>query len=179
MQDWKDSDVKTLFGEMRARDHASAGEFGPDWRAVQSRIAARRKFSFEYAFLIASVILVAISAAVVVKITRGRPAVQQQSARGQDSGSGIQAVLEPAPPSPVINHPANPTSAGPRIAGGVRPFRRAHTRKVALRQGRNGEAQQLISTWRSPTDFLLKLPGDDLLKTVPNIEDSLVRIDIR
>lgn len=35
----------------------------------------------------------------------------------------------------------------------------------------------LISQWRSPTDFLLKAPGDPLLKTVPRLGESLVEME--
>ena|SRR5262249_10608588 len=178
MQDWKNSDLKALFNEMRARDHASSGGFGPDWRAAQSRIAARRKFSFKYAFLIASVILVALSAAVVVKITRGPSVVRQQSTRVQDSGSGMQDPLDGSPSSP-LDLPARPRPATPHIPGRVLASRRDHTSRVTPRRGRNGDPQQLVSTWRSPTDFLLKSPSNDLLRTMPNIQDSLIRIDSR
>jgi len=30
-----------------------------------------------------------------------------------------------------------------------------------------------MSSWRSPTDFLLEIPGDDLLKTTPSIPSTL------
>ena len=34
----------------------------------------------------------------------------------------------------------------------------------------------LISRWRSPTEFLLDSPGEQLLKTVPRLNESLLDI---
>jgi hypothetical protein len=34
----------------------------------------------------------------------------------------------------------------------------------------------LISRWRSPTEFLLNSPGEQLLRTVPRLDDSLLKI---
>lgn len=34
----------------------------------------------------------------------------------------------------------------------------------------------LLSQWRSPTEFLLHTPGDQLLKTVPRLGGSLIEI---
>ena len=33
-----------------------------------------------------------------------------------------------------------------------------------------------ISQWQSPTDFLLKFPGDSLLKTIPQLGESFLEI---
>jgi hypothetical protein len=35
----------------------------------------------------------------------------------------------------------------------------------------------LISQWRSPTEFLLRTPGEQLLKSVPRLNESLIRIN--
>jgi hypothetical protein len=32
--------------------------------------------------------------------------------------------------------------------------------------------------WQSPTDFLLRTPGADLLKSVPRITDSVIRFGV-
>ena len=34
-----------------------------------------------------------------------------------------------------------------------------------------------ISQWQSPTDFLLKFPGDSLLKTIPQLGESSLEIN--
>ncbi len=34
----------------------------------------------------------------------------------------------------------------------------------------------LISEWRSPTEFLLRIPGEELLRRVPRLDESLVNI---
>jgi hypothetical protein len=172
MQDWKDSDLKTLFRKMRERDHESATPFLRDWELARSRMAASHRTSFRYAMAIASLIVVAFSAAVVVRILRVPSPQPEQRA-------GLQNLPYKAPGNegtptllPDVSPPVSPATPVKRI----RSVRRAPSRP----QG-PGEYydRQLISTWRSPTDFLLKSPGDDLLRTIPNIQDSLGRIDGR
>lgn len=36
----------------------------------------------------------------------------------------------------------------------------------------------LLSQWRSPTEFLLRTPGEQLLKSVPRLNESLIRVNI-
>ena len=172
MQDWKDSDLKTLFRKMRERDHEAATAFQRDWELARSRMAASHRTSFRYAMAIASVILVALSAAVVVRIIRAPSSKPEQMAGIQDLPQGTPGNAGVPTLLPYVTHRALPVPMAQRI----RSIRRA-----GLRQRYTGEYydHQLISTWRSPTDFLLKSPGDDLLRTVPNIQDSLVRIEGR
>src|SRR5262245_51690085 len=181
MQDWKDSDLRSLFREMRERDHASAVGFQHDWRAAKSRIAARRGFSFKYLLAVASVILLAVSAVVLIKITRAPSAVPQASGRGPEPGPGSQGVPDRTLSNPVIPDRATPKPAGPHLAGSVRIPGRGQVGGGARRDPKDhdprDDGQQLISTWRSPTDFLLESSVSDLLRTVPRSEDSLVRLD--
>lgn len=44
-------------------------------------------------------------------------------------------------------------------------------RKVARKRAR--PTGPVVAEWRSPTDFLLRTPGDELLRTVPRVGDSL------
>src|SRR5262249_36255361 len=97
----------------------------------------------------------------------------------QDFSPGMQGLLDRGPSNPAIDPLAGAKSGGRRIAGRAPKSSRLHAGGAALRQGPDGDAQQLSSTWRSPTAFLVKAPGNDLLVTVRNREDSLVRIDSR
>jgi hypothetical protein len=62
------------------------------------------------------------------------------------------------------------SSAPPKPAGSKRAVRQRHARS------RPQPEPMLLSQWRSPTKFLLRLPGDPLLKTVPRFGESWLEI---
>ena len=43
--------------------------------------------------------------------------------------------------------------------------------------GSDFEAATQLASWRSPTAALLRVPGDDLLRTVPSVGASLMRFE--
>ncbi len=47
-----------------------------------------------------------------------------------------------------------------------------------FRQPVRPPATTTLTAWRSPTDFLLRSPGETLLKTVPLVSDSVVEIHV-
>jgi hypothetical protein len=51
------------------------------------------------------------------------------------------------------------------------PRRRLH---IAPRRQSFAPLATLISEWQSPTDFLLTMPSEQLLKTVPRLHDSTI-----
>jgi hypothetical protein len=36
----------------------------------------------------------------------------------------------------------------------------------------------LLSQWRSPTEFLMRTPGEEFLKTIPRLNESLIEIKL-
>jgi len=82
----------------------------------------------------------------------------------------------PFPVETVLNVPkpgAPRVSTPPSLAVSVSP-KPAVYRRRARRQAQPDLA--LLSQWRSPTEFLLRLPGDSLLKTVPRFGESRIEI---
>lgn len=182
MQDWKDSDLKALFRKNRERDREAVGPFQRDWEGARSRMAAARRISFRYMIAAVSVVVLALGTAVVIRVVRA-PSKSQQRAESQDLSAGTRDLVDrPQAPQSAVS-PVPEPGVVPNIA--VRKFlsiKRTHPSGRARHGNAGAEAyqdQQMISTWRSPTDFLLKSLGNDLLRTLPNIEDSLVRIDGR
>jgi len=167
---------------MRARDHASASGFQHDWSAAQSRMVTKRNYRFGYAFAIASVVLMAAVATLVILLTRAHSLKLQQSAHIRVSGGEIQDLLNRNPSDTATDLPSVPRPALRDLVGRVPMARRVRVNGWMRRQDTGSKAHQdhqLISTWRSPTDFLLKTAGNEFLRSVPNIEDSLVRISDR
>src|SRR5262249_30306543 len=84
-------------------------------------------------------------------------------------------------PGPGIARPSTPFEPPPRNT--YKPeVPMVHVVGQARRRrstSRKHEDRELISGWRSPTDFLLESPAREFLRTVPNVEDSLVKIELR
>jgi len=137
-----------------------------------------------------SVLVVALSTAVIVRIVRPPSPKTQQGADGKGLAGGLRDLADRYPsvpdtsaPSPTLPGapPAAMTAPG-TSAGGVAAIKRR--RRGATTRHRNPDLgayqdQVLISAWRSPTDFLLRSAAGDWLRTIPDIRDSLVKIDGR
>lgn len=80
--------------------------------------------------------------------------------------------LEVALPGPTLSLPR--VSAPPSsLAATVSPRRTVHRQRT---RPRPQPALSFLSQWRSPTEYLLRLPGDPLLKTVPRFGESWFEI---
>ena len=177
----EDKDLETLFREMRATEHRSATRFERDWEAARSRMAPGRRASFNYAVAAACIIAIAVGVAVVVRVAGTRSSIPQQGALNGDPGPGAQDLIlrPPAPPGhidpiPIPAVPRNLARTPARTeAGSGRRARHQYIGPEAY------ERREQLSAWRSPTEFLLRSPANDLLKAVPSIQDSMVRIDAR
>jgi hypothetical protein len=160
-QDWEEQTIRQLFRDERQADESQAPHFAGTLEAALSR---RRKYSsrrliFRVAFAV--VALVAVIGFVRFLLIR--------------SGNEQQAIVAQEPLQPDKTTPApmivevTPSLTGPppRTAPGTRRHRRSPA-----------PADSLISQWRSPTDFLLRTPGDQLLKTVPRVGTSAIEIKV-
>jgi hypothetical protein len=186
MQDMEDKDLETLFRECRVSDHRSSPRFDSDWDAARSRLALGRKTSFNHAIAAASIIVIVLVVAVVVRVAGRRSTIPQQNAGSQTPAQGASDLMgtRSAPAAEEAGAVLTPEFTGnsernpePIVAGAKKRARRQH-----LKPGQYPapyEDRELLSTWRSPTEFLLRSPADDLLRAVPSIQDSMVRIDDR
>jgi hypothetical protein len=182
MQDMEDKDLETLFREMRATDHRSATRFERDWDAARSRVAPGHRTSFNYAVAAGCIIAIVLGVAVVVRVAGRRSSIPQQSALNRDLGQEARDLTGGLPPAPAhdtagVSSVTVPGSSEPNpVPTGAGPKRRA--RHQYIKPGAYDD-RELLSAWRSPTEFLLRSPANDLLKAVPSIQDSMVRIDAR
>src|SRR5262249_56209868 len=76
-----------------------------------------------------------------------------------------------APAPRVVAPPPNP--APPSNEGNT--IRPDHQHRRQGRVQRRPETL-LLSQWRSPTEFLMRTPGDQFLKTIPRLNESLIEI---
>ena len=183
MQDMEDKDLEILFRESRVSDHRSAPRFDSDWDAARSRVALGRKTRFNYAIAAACIIAIVLVVAVVVRVAGRRSTIPQPNAGSQNPAPDLMGTRS-APATEEGGAVFTPEFTGnsehnaePIVAGVKKKARRQHFKPGQYPAPY--EDRELLSTWRSPTEFLLRSPADDLLRAVPNIQDSMVRIDDR
>ena len=150
-QDWQEKGIKSLFDELRREDRLSAPPF-ERVGGVRLAFRARRTRALRLA-LGGAVILLVVGAGFYVA-TRGSKRAGQNEVAVNPPPQETETRKNPLPPKLI----PTPAPAPMPIVNRVR-------------RGRQYEAA-LISQWRSPTDFLLVTPGDQLLRTVPRLGAS-------
>src|SRR5262249_29783969 len=94
------------------------------------------------------------------------------------SGRGTKTPGQPSEaryndePAPRVEAPP-PTQIPP--SPGEKPIKSGHQHRLQRRVQRQTETL-LLSQWRSPTEFLMRTPGDQFLKTIPRLNESLIEI---
>ena len=160
---WDEKRIRQLFGEMSRDDARRVPDFETLVQAG-SRGAARSKSGIQTFLAAASaVLLVAVVTAAVFMV--GHP--NSQSPSGAD-----RPVAESAAPL-KIPEPVTPPRS-PSIAANHAPGR--HAARRIRNQRRSNElaiAMKSLSAWQSPTASLLNAPGEELLKSLPRLGDSL------
>lgn len=87
--------------------------------------------------------------------------------------AGEQVTHPPAPPETRLPRAPHAGSAPPLTAfSGSKPLKVARRRRASPAP----QMDALISQWRSPTDFLLKTPGEQWLREAPRLGAPLVEI---
>lgn len=154
--------IRALFRQLKRADERLAPSFASVWQSSvsqaplsQIRKANQRRFTFRLAAALIAIILSVASAFVFFK-QRSKPPVQTETA------------------GPIESVPArNDTAAAPvKLPEKISPKRARMTRPARPRQ-----PVVAITEWRSPTNFLLVSPGDEWLKSVPRLDESVVRIE--
>src|SRR5882724_5385573 len=156
-EDLDEKNIRKLFGEMRAVDEQTAPPF-----AAVSQIPANTGNAVRLGRLvpIAAAIVILIFAFVAALIHFRKTPPQQVVIT---DGSHKQQVAEAQPTAPEVDKPSK-LPAPRRVA--QRPRNKAPRR-----------TELLISRWRSPTEFLLRTPGNEFLRTVPRFDDSRLKIN--
>jgi hypothetical protein len=161
-QDWEEKAIRQLFRDERDTDEIVAPHFAATLEAAISRRRPARAGSLIWRAAIAAVALVAVIGFVLLLLGRSGAGRQPVVSITQDESAS-------KPPGPNRNVEAVPTLP-------PEPSKPAH-RARGHRQSPVRTAT-LISEWQSPTDFLLKTPGDELLKTVPRVGPSAIEIKV-
>jgi hypothetical protein len=156
--------IKQLFHELRQEDERHAPSFTSVLQAASSKARQAGPALFSLRVAVAAAMLILVGGLVFILLMPSLP-----PAESENSESSPPTVKLPyrqtQPPAPQIQ-PAPTLEAHQR----KRPSLVRHKRSAA----RSRQPAMLISEWQSPTDFLLRTPGEQLLKTVPRVGESLI-----
>ena len=156
-QDWREKRIRQLFRELVREDERKAPVFASVLQAALAQGPGRRLRIWRFAAVAALPVLAVVVGLLLLASHSGEPAAPGDF-------TTLQTIPLPGPdlppdrpivPEPYVQRPQIYLGAGRRR-------RDSPTRHSTL----------LISQWRSPTDYLLKVPGNELLKSLPRVPDS-------
>ncbi len=152
--------IRKLFQQLREEDERNAPSFARDWNVALSRREKSRRRWAVWRFAAAGAALILLGAGCAGWWMFFRQSTKQQSPIqiGRSATPASDATPPPVSPSPA------PVRNPPNVTGRRRPFVRPQPPAI------------LISQWRSPTESLLRTPGEQLFKRVPRLDESLVNI---
>ena len=176
----EDQKIGQWFHEARQRDESIAPSFAETLAVARSekRPAGRRLSAWQIACATFALMVFVIAALVYYKQSSMHPRNDRASDMANDTAvehlvkpPAAYPSVTPAPPAPGIA--ALPPRNRPRAKSKSSPRRSP----VAQPPFEIQPSALLSFKWHSPTDFLLRTPGLDMLKAVPRVGDSLIRLD--
>lgn len=175
----EENEIRELFRELRREDEHLAPPFGRDWAAALSRsqqVRPRRHM-----------ILVPVAASILLVLLGGFAFIFFSKRSTQTTPiatpESVEAIVPSKPPGSLPETAASPPHISKaerrQVApsGLARGSRKERPRAVWQRSPEPPQSPAiLISRWRSPTDFLLKSSAEQLLKTVPRLNEVPLEI---
>lgn len=154
--------IRKLFQQLKEEDERHAPSFAHDWNAALSRQDALRHQWSAWRLAAGGALLIVIGAACAGWWMYVRQSTMRQAP--------IETVRSEPPTHAATPPQVSPSPAPVKNPPGVTRRQRASVRPqpTAIR----------ISQWRSPTQSLLQTPGEQLLKRVPRLDESLVNIKL-
>ena len=159
--------IQQLFAEMSLDDQRRAPEFAGVLAAANPGMARSQNRARPWRFAMTVATLgAALLIAMAIIVRPSKP----QGAAARDDQASAPAVKPEAPPSVG---PSQPGIEAPSV----------EPRRVVIKHARHRRpsnqmelAMKSLFAWRSPTASLLKTPGDELLRSLPRLGESLKTI---
>jgi hypothetical protein len=169
----EEANFKESFQRLKREDERRAPSFARSWAGAKSRLEPRRRTRWARRLAVAGLLSLSLGAAWLVL---------RDGATGK--ADPAETIVSQTPPAAASNGPERPPSP-PDKPPGSGYDRVAPKLGRAARRPRPSPAAQppqsdlaILSRWRSPTEFLLRTPGDAFLKTVPRLGDPLGELRI-
>ena len=170
--------IQTLFSELRLADEQAIPRFAAIWNRAQAR-ALRPRRAFNLSFVAATALL--ICALVSLAWWSRHWQRTRQPNVVAIAPSGVVPDLKPSEVVPASKESSAPIGSEPKKAVTAAHRLELSARLRAERIASRDEANLLaaakkqataISSWQSPTATLLSSPNDDLLKSLPQLNES-------
>lgn len=159
--------IRQLFREMSAEDQARAPQFATVIAAASSRIARSQcRTALSKAAAAVAILCVAILIAMAIIL---------RYSKTQDTPASVyQAEGPTAPPEGPSNVlPHGLTAESSRIATGAASRKRSRHRRNSASWT---IAMNSLFAWQSPTASLMQTRGDELMRSLPRLGESLQKI---
>jgi hypothetical protein len=163
--------IRTLFSELRLADEQSAPSFAATWN--RARIQSVKQRGFNLAFVAATVLLICAVLSLAWWSTHSQPGPSSNSVAVINSTPNTPPVAAQSTPAPdlikptLANQPANSNSKPRALHLATRP----HPTMLAADKKILRDAKA-ISNWQSPTATLLPSSENDLLKSLPELDEN-------
>ena len=192
-RDVEENELKRLFRELRREDERLAPPFDKDWDAALSRMGGGRSplrvFRLAAATAIALILLGDFALILFTRLSRqpiSNATTESVATRTQPHSPSVESIETPSSPVEIFKagrdqlaKADSKTREADSKLDSVRERSKSARRRVSARSQTtvalvSRTTVTLISRWRSPTEFLLNSPGEQLLKTVPRLNESLL-----
>ncbi len=162
--------IQALFSELKFADEQTVPRFATVWNRAEAR-TARPARAFNLSFVAATALLVCalISLALWSKYSQR---TAPQNAVVATVSTKPATVPSPAKEATVISPRLEPRSdRRPSLSRATRLAAQRHALVLAANRKAARDAAA-ISTWQSPTSALLKSQNDELLKSIPQLNEN-------
>ena len=172
--------IRMLFSELRLADEQAVPGFAATWSRAQAQ-SSRPRRAFNLSFAVATALLICALGSLAWWSTRWQHTQQPNVAA--ITPPGVVPVHKPSEVAPTNNGtpaPSGSKSEPKKLASATHRFEvsaRLRAERLAARQEANllaaaKKQAAAISSWQSPTSTLLSSPNDDLLKSLPQLNES-------
>ncbi len=163
--------IQALFSELRLADEQSIPRFAVVWNRAEARtVRPARRFNLSFVAATALLICALVSLALWSKYSES-PAPQNAAAvtgTTTPAAGSVQAIEDGALNLPLSVRKPDRDKSRSR-AKRLAAQKRALMLAVNLKSAREAK---VISNWQSPTSGLLKSQNDELLKSLPQLNES-------
>jgi hypothetical protein len=168
--------IPALFSELRLADEQTVPRFATVWNRAQARTVKPAR-AFNLSFVAATALLVCALVSLALWSKYSQRSVQPNAV-------AVTGTTAPAVgPVQVVKNDVKPTISGGSPTSESKRIRsssfsraqRLATQRHALMLAANRKAAreaEAISTWQSPTSALLKSQNDELLKSLPQLNEN-------
>jgi hypothetical protein len=163
--------IQALFSQLRLDDEQTVPSFAATWGRAQSK-TYRRQGAFNLSFVAATALLVCalVSLALWSRQWERSHSASVANVPATPSVGPVRVVAERR-----ITNPPQPVQKGTVSSPKSRALKLA-ARREALLAAANRQATheaQAIASWQSPTATLLDSPSDELLKSLPQLNQTV------